>query len=165
MKKFLFTALCATALFNTGCAPKLGGSDYNVADVGDVAISTPGIIVGKRVIQIHADNSGAGAGMGAVGGALLGSTIGGGRGSIVTAGLGGLAGGVAGHFAESALTHQEGFEYNVRVEKTGEVITVSQGAEPNIPVGAPVYIIESKRSDSAQTIHEGKKRRARIIPR
>ncbi|MDP2194221.1 MAG: glycine zipper 2TM domain-containing protein, partial [Alphaproteobacteria bacterium] len=130
MKKLLISALCAVSLINTGCAPKLGGSDYSVGDVGDVAISTPGVVVGRRVIQINAHdntNPGAGAGVGAGVGALAGSAFGNGRGQLVGMGLGALAGGVAGHFAEGALKNQEGFEYQVRVEATGEVLTVSQG--------------------------------------
>lgn len=166
--KILISTACAAALLTTGCAPKLGGSDYSVANVGDISRSLPGVVISKRVIQINATDPsqpGTGAGVGGVTGALAGSTIGQGNGSLLAMGIGGLAGAFAGHFAEQGLTHQEGFEYQVRMERTGEVLTIGQGAEPNIPVGAPVYIVENMRTDGFSAINEGKKGRSRIIPR
>ena len=166
--KILLSAACIAALITTGCAPKLGGSDYSVANVGDISRSLPGVVLSKRVIQINATDPSkpsTGAGVGGAAGAIAGSTIGQGHGSLLAMGIGGLAGAVGGHFAEQALTHQEGFEYQVRMEQTGEVLTIAQGAEPNIPVGAPVYIVENIRTDGFSAINEGKKGRSRIIPR
>ncbi len=166
--KILLATACAAALMTTGCAPKLGGSDYSVANVGDISRSLPGVVISKRVIQINASDpsqAGVGAGVGAGAGVLAGSTIGQGNGSLLAMGIGGLAGAFAGHFAEQGLTHQEGFEYQVRMERTGEVLTIAQGAEPNIPVGGLVYIVENIRTDGFSAINEGKKGRSRIIPR
>lgn len=166
--KILLLTACATALITTGCAPKLGGSDYNVAEIGDMSRSIPGVVLSKRVIQMHArdpSQPGMGAGAGGVAGALAGSTIGQGNGSVLAMGIGGLAGAFGGHFAEQALTHQEGFEYQVRLEGSKEIRSISQGAEPNIPVGGLVYIVENIRTDGFSAINEGKKGRSRIIPR
>jgi len=156
--KILLSTMCVAALITTGCAPKLGGNDYSVANVGDISNSLPGLVISKRVIQINASDSsqpGVGAIAGAGAGALVGSTIGQGKGGILGMAAGGLAGAFGGHFAEQALTHQEGFEYRVRMEDTGQIKTIAQGAEPNIAVGAPVYIIENTRTAG----------RSRIIPR
>lgn len=156
--KILLSAACIAALITTGCAPKLGGSDYSVANVGDISNSWPGIVISKRVVQINASDPsepGVGAIAGAGAGSLVGSTIGQGKGSVLGIAAGGLAGAFGGHFAEQAMTHQEGFEYRVRMEDTGAIKTIAQGAEPNIAVGAPVYIVENTRTLG----------RSRIVPR
>ena len=166
--KILLATACAAALLTTGCAPKLGGSDYNVANVGDISRSLPGVVISKRVIQIHASDPskpGIGAGVGAGAGALAGSAVGNGKGNLLAMGIGGVAAAFAGHYVEQSLTHQEGFEYQVRMDKTGEVLAIAQGAEPNIPVGGLVYVVENIRSNGLSALNEGKKGRSRIIPR
>lgn len=146
----LATSLITTSLLISGCAPKLGGHDYNVKGVGEVSKTLKGVIIGARSVMINAHNNsqmGAGAAIGGISGALLGSQIGGGRGQILTGVLGGLLGGGAGHLAEGHLQNQEGMEYQVQLHN-GEVITLSQGAEPKMSVGQRILVIESNRDRS-----------------
>lgn len=160
MRKILAALLLSAAVVLPGCAPKLGGSDYSLADVGANSSGVRGTIAGVRIININAtDNNqpGVGAAVGGVSGALLGSQIGGGRGQIVTGVLGGLAGGVAGHMAEQALTNQEGFEYTVDMDN-GEVKVIAQGAEPRMSVGQRVVVVMNDKGI------RGQKARSRVIP-
>ncbi|MBP9753314.1 MAG: hypothetical protein KBD31_05895 [Proteobacteria bacterium] len=152
--KLLVALIAATAFLNTGCAPKVGGSDYNMANVGEVSETFEGIIVSKRVVNISGNQTGVGAMGGAALGGLAGSNIGGGvRGHAAGAIGGALVGGLIGHAAEQGVSGQEGFEYSVKILKTGEIITLAQGAEPNLAQGQPCYVVRSNRGHS------------RVIPR
>lgn len=160
MCKILAVSLVAVAMILPGCAPKLGGSDYSLSDVGANSSGLRGTVAAVRIININAtDNNqpGAGAALGGVGGALLGSQIGGGRGQVVTGVLGAVAGGVAGHLAEQALTNQEGFEYTVDMDN-GEVKVIAQGAEPRMSVGQRVIVVVNDKGV------KGQKARSRVIP-
>ena len=134
----------------SGCAPRLGGSDYSVGGVGEVSTTLEGVVIAKRTVRLNGmDNSqpGVGAVAGGLGGALAGNAIGKGHGrSLATAG-GALAGAFAGHFVEQGMKDQDGFEYQVKLT-TNEVITIAQGLEPNLTVGQPVFVIKSDRSRS-----------------
>lgn len=156
MKKLLLSAVIAvSAAPLTGCQSSLGGSDYSEGGVGEVARTEPGTIVAVRSVRISgkADGGpGAGAAIGGVSGAVLGSqAFGGGRGRAITGVVGALAGGAAGHYAEKKLREQQGFEYRVRLDKGG-TISVTQGAEPRMSTGQRVSVIYARRG------------RARVVP-
>ena len=61
---------------------------------------------------------------------------------LVSAVVGGLAGGTAGHLIEQKLKEQDGIEYQVKLDR-GDVVTIAQGIEPKLVVGQRVLIIES----------------------
>lgn len=150
-KQLIFALILSASLLTTGCAPKLGGNDYSTAGVGEISQTEEGVVVAKRVVNLNASEAnkpGVGALAGGVGGLALGQAAGGGRGSIATAAIGGLAGAFAGHAIEQSATNQEGFEYQIKLTKTNEIITVAQGGEPNLTVGQPVYVIKSNKSRS-----------------
>lgn len=147
MRKILVvTAVSAVSLLVSGCAPKLGGSDYDARTVGEISQTLRGTVLSVRPIMINAsDNSqfGAGAGIGGLSGALLGSQIGGGKARYVTGTLGALGGAAAGHLIQQKATEQEGREYQVQLDR-GDIITISQGAEAMIASGQRVLVIQSK---------------------
>lgn len=152
--KFFMILLSALSVFVlSSCAPRVGGDHYSIHGVGELSNSEKGTIVAARVITISAkstqqDNQlGAGAAVGGVGGAVLGSQLGGGRGRYVTGTLGALAGGVAGHLLEQKLTDQEGMEYHVKLD-SGRTVVVSQGMDPRMAVGQRVTVIESMKDRS-----------------
>lgn len=145
MRKIFILFLPFAAYFLTGCAPQLGGSDYDTNSVGTVSSTLKGTIISARVININAkdrSNVGAGGLIGGLAGAGLGSTIGSGKGSMLSTVLGGLAGGAAGHFAEQKMTAQQGIEYQVKLDR-GDTISIAQGAEPKLIQGDRVLIIQS----------------------
>ena len=147
---YRLTLLCCVGLsvLVSGCTPRIGGQDYSVSDSGKAAITYRGVVISARPVVIsnqrpeNQGQPGAGAGVGAVtGGLVAGSTMGRGNGSLVAAGLGAVAGGVAGHFVEKELTRQEGVEYTIRLDN-GNTISVAQGKEPVISVNQSVLVIQ-----------------------
>lgn len=151
-------AVAALPLFLTSCAPKLGGSDYAMADVGANSTSLRGSIVAMRTININAsqpNQPGVGAAVGAVSGGVIGNVISN-HGPFTTL-AGGLLGGVGGHYAEQALTSQEGIEYTVQLD-SGEVHTIAQGAEPRMSIGQRVIVVLNNKG------YAGQQARSRVVP-
>jgi outer membrane lipoprotein SlyB len=144
------SSLVVAATLLTGCAGNFGGNDYSARGVGEISQTLKGVIVDARSVTIKSNDQsqfGAGAGIGGIAGALLGSTIGQGNGRLVGGTLGALAGAGAGHLAQGAMTKQEGIEYQVQLN-SGETISLTQGAEPRLSVGQRVLVIKSGRDHS-----------------
>ena len=158
MKKIFLVALATLPLLLTNCAPKLGGSDYSMADVGTNSASLPGTIISIRTVNLvatDANKPGLGAAAGAVTGAVAGNVVSN-KGPFTTV-AGGLLGGVAGHFIEQGLTNQEGFEYTVQLD-SGGVQTIAQGAEPRMSVGQRVFVVLNNKGVA------GQQARSRVVP-
>ncbi len=158
MKKIIAAAVLLLPLFLTSCAPKLGGSDYSIADVGANSTSLRGSIISIRVINLVATDSnkpGVGALAGGVAGGVTGHVIS--NGGPFTTMAGGLLGAAAGHFAEQGLTNQEGFEYTVQLDN-GEIKTIAQGAEPRMAVGQRVIVVLNNKGVA------GQQARSRVVP-
>lgn len=150
IKKMALLTLSCGVLFLSACAPKLGGNDYEVSGVGEISTTHKGVITAAKTVKLRPDasNSKTGAVAGVASGAILGSTVGGGhKMPLVSAVVGGLAGGFAGHAIENKLTEQNGTEYQVKLDN-GKLITLAQGLEPKLSVGQRVLVIESNRSRS-----------------
>lgn len=173
MKKILILSAAVLVAVNvTGCAPRIGGSDYSVAGSGEVSDTFHGVLVGKRVVRINMkdperqNDPGAGSMAGMIGGGLAGSQIGQGRGAVAGTAIGALAGAIGGHFVEQALTEQEGFEYQVQLD-SGRLMTLAQGRDPELSVGQRVLVIVPIKSGSQTTFqHAGNRSnmsRARVI--
>ena len=154
-----------------GCEPDLGGSDYETENIGQLSNTQSGVVVFKREIKMHYYPQGAvsqgavtGAAGGAVGGALIGGAAGGSGGSSVAGGLIGAGlGGLLGYAIDKKTRTHKGFEYHVKLDKSGDVVTVSQGPNPEIGVGGRVLIITPKESDSTR-YNSPQKMRSRIVP-
>lgn len=154
-KKFKIYYILIGALVASlaGCASRIGGSDYAVAGTGEINDVAKGVIVGKRNVHINAKDSehqnepGLGAATGLIGGGLLGSQIGSGSGSVAGLVVGGLASAVVGHFAEKALTNQDGFEYQIQLDN-GRLITLVQGKDPELNVHQRVLVLTPTSSSS-----------------
>jgi outer membrane lipoprotein SlyB len=142
-------ALCSILI--SGCSNDYSGDTYDGHAVGEVSRTDAGTIISMRKIKIKPDSKdlGAGALLGGAGGALAGSMFGGGRGKVLTAGVGAIAGGVAGNAIQNRA--QDGFEYTVRLDN-GATVTVTQGPSPSLSVGQRVMVINS---------HKG---RSRVVP-
>lgn len=122
------------------CAPNLSSSSYSGNQVGVANNTVSGVIVGKRLVNIN-NNTGVGAVVGTVGGAVAGSAIGGGTRANVLGGLGGaVVGGLLGNAVEKGVSSQKGFEYVIRVSK-GKTISVTQTADTNLAIGEHVMVI------------------------
>ena len=146
MKKILVSlmAVCmAMPLLLSGCAPRVGGSDYSATGVRAVQTVLPGTVQSVRVVRIENDES-VGTVVGTVGGAVvggvLGSMIGGGRGQTLATVGGAVLGAGAGHAGSRALQAQDGFEITVRLDR-GDTIAVTQGADMVFSPGQRVQVI------------------------
>jgi outer membrane lipoprotein SlyB len=147
--KIILTSVAfVIAVTASGCAPRIGASNVSVQGAGRMSETLRGVIVAARPVTISArsaetDNQpGAGAVIGGLSGAILGSQIGGGRGRAVTGVLGALGAGVAGHMIEQKLTDQEGMEYQIQLDRGG-LITMRQGADPILQAGQRVMVINA----------------------
>ena len=151
MKNLLVvSAAVSCALLSTGCTPKLGGNDYSVKGAGEISQTQKGVIIAARPVMINAQDAsqpGVGSVVGGLSGAVLGSQIGQGKGSMVAGVLGGLAGAGAGHLIQGKATEQEGVEYQVQLDR-GDVITLTQGAEPKMSAGQRVLEVQGNRDRS-----------------
>jgi outer membrane lipoprotein SlyB len=93
-----------------------------------------GTVESVRAVKISSNN-GQPSGIGALGGgalgAVAGSAIGGGKGSIATAIIGGIAGAVAGNAVENGVAVQNGVEITVRLD-SGDLRAITQSANGEI---------------------------------
>jgi outer membrane lipoprotein SlyB len=141
------TTVFGALLLLAGCANDYSGDTYDGRAVGEVSRADTGTVVSLRKIKIkpEGDTPGAGALLGGAAGALAGSAFGGGKGKMLTAAVGGVAGGVAGHMIQNKS--QDGFEYTVRLDN-GSTVVITQGTSPSLFVGQRVNIINSVKGRS-----------------
>lgn len=165
MRNLALITLLAAGTVLSGCTPNIGGSDYSVSGVGEMSTTLRGVIVSARPVKINNKRAeqqgqpGAGAALGGLGGAALGSTIGGGAKAHTVGAVGvGILGAVAGHLIEQKMSEQEGIEYQVQLDR-GDLITMAQGAEPRMSPGQRVLVVQSTSS-----LNSGGRDRGRVIP-
>ncbi|MCG8443493.1 MAG: glycine zipper 2TM domain-containing protein [Caulobacterales bacterium] len=155
MRARALAAALVAGVAATGCASGLGANDYNRAEVGDVNRVEEGVVESARQVNIEGTKTGIGTASGAAIGGVAGSQIGGDDEARIIAGIAGaLAGGLLGRAVEEGATASVGYTYTVRLQPSGELISITQEAgagEYMLPAGTPVLI------------HYG--RRARVTPR
>ena len=158
MKKIIAAGLLALPLLLTSCAPKLGGKDYSMTEVGTNSTTLRGSVIAIEVVNLNAKQPNE-PGVGALAGGVLGGV----GGNVIsnhgpfTTVAGALLGAAAGHFAEQGLTNQEGFNYTVQLDN-GQVQNVVQGAEPKLSVGQRVLLVVNDRGS------RGQGPRTRVVP-
>jgi outer membrane lipoprotein SlyB len=141
-QKAFAAAFAVFALTLAGCASGLGANTYDRAEIGVVNRVDEGTIVDARPITIEGSRQGKGVGAvaGAVIGGMVGHQFGGGRDErSIGAAVGAVGGAVAGNAIGARSTQHQGMAYTIRLH-SGELITVTQGADVVIPNGAPVLI-------------------------
>jgi outer membrane lipoprotein SlyB len=140
-------ALLAIGLTTAGCAGGLGSGTYSRGQVGQVGRTDAGVIIEARAAMIEGTRSGVGTAAGAVIGGAGGSEIGGGRAENIAGGVAGaVIGGLIGAAVEEGVTRQSGFTYMVRLERTGEVVTITQADQQPLPPGAQVWVEYGQRT-------------------
>jgi outer membrane lipoprotein SlyB len=131
-----------------GCAPNNTNTTYAAGGIGVAAEVRYGTVVGMQPVAIAGSQSGLGAGIGGVSGALLGSTAGyGGRGyynhpvaGIAGTVVGGLVGAGAGALIENSATSGSAMEFVIRPDGGGPDYTLVQSNELGIQVGERVMV-------------------------
>ncbi|WJF89897.1 glycine zipper 2TM domain-containing protein [Paraburkholderia bonniea] len=118
-----------------GCATHNSSADvYTASQAMREETVRMGTVDSVRAVKISANN-GQSSGLGVLGGgalgAVAGSAIGGGRGSILTGIVGGLAGAVAGNAIENGTAMRNGVEITVRLDN-GDIRAITQTATGEI---------------------------------
>jgi outer membrane lipoprotein SlyB len=121
---------CSVAL--AGCATTGSSADiYTASQARREQTVRMGTVESVRGVTID-ENNGQASPFGAIGGGLLGavagSAVGGGRGSLLTGILGGLAGAVAGDDVQNRLAKKPGLEITVRLDN-GALRAITQSAD------------------------------------
>ncbi|ASK91859.1 MULTISPECIES: outer membrane lipoprotein [Xanthomonas] len=127
-------------LLLAACAPNVRPDSYGVGAVGQVNRTVSGVIVSARLVSIDGTQGGgavAGAGMGSLAGSSLGGS---GRANAAGAIGGMVVGAIAGAAAERGVSRTQGREYVVQTEN-GNLMTIVQGADPELPVGQRVLVL------------------------
>ncbi|MGL5720645.1 MAG: glycine zipper 2TM domain-containing protein [Alphaproteobacteria bacterium] len=146
---------CGTALtlilLLSGCARDISSNTYKASHVGEASFTYQGVVANVREVQVEEgerlEENTTGAGLGALAGGVAGYQFGGGRGQIATTAAGAVLGGVAGAYAEKALKSQQGLEYVVRLDN-GQIMTVVQGLNPRLNPGQRVLVLVSNAGRS-----------------
>lgn len=109
----------------SACSPP-SQSQYGDQDVGHNSLVLFGTVISERPVDIKGTNSGAGAGIGALGGGIAGSALGRGNGSLLGLLGGAVIGGIAGAVAEQSLKDRQGIEYIVQFPINGTTQSIVQ---------------------------------------
>jgi len=121
MKNIIALSVVVTLLL-VGCAdrgvPEYNGANYNVIKRYDV-----GTVIDERAVVISDDGSGGF--FGSLIGAVVGSTIGRGRGSVLAT----LGGGIIGHYAGKEIEKANAQELTVQLDDGRNVVVVVKGRE------------------------------------
>ena len=129
-----------TILSLAACAETPGQGRYAAYESGVAAHVEEGEVVAFRPVTISPDNTGNGAVIGGVGGAVVGSQFGGRRQDHVASGVvGAVAGALLGNAIEKG-NQTQGYAYTVRVLRTRELVEIVQPDASPIPNGVHVAI-------------------------
>jgi outer membrane lipoprotein SlyB len=133
MKNYLAAISVGIMLILGGCAAS--GVPVLEADASKYILTAEsGLITDVKAVVLK--DSGGGGAIGGISGAVIGSTMGGGRGSALTM----LAGGLVGLYAGSEIGKSNAQELSVSLDTKQEVIVVSKGTD--FTVGQRVKIIK-----------------------
>ena len=136
-------ALLAGLMLLGGCAPRVGGSDYDSSSVRTPQSVAYGTVADVRLIHIQ-DDSGTNEAIGTIGGGVvggvLGNMIGGGSGRTLATVGGAVLGAVGGYAGGKALSGQDGYEITVDLDSGGSIV-ITQGADLEFSPGQRVKVI------------------------
>lgn len=136
-------ALAIATLALLGCTPPESGNVVNARQAQVAQTVSFGTIIGSQPVQVQGGNQTASV-VGTVAGGLLGglagNEVGGGRGRVITTGVGATAGAAAGNRIAGAATTVQSTEWLVQLE-SGRTISVIQ-AQPAFSIGQRVQVVQ-----------------------
>lgn len=148
MKINKILTLVAGGLLLSACGIGDTNTTYDRAQIGRQGRTETGKVISMTQIDIAGTNSGGGligAGVGGALGGVGGGALGGGKGSTLLAiggaAIGALAGAAVGSAAEQAATSDRAFEFLVKRDDTGRVISVVQTNELGLRPGDNVILV------------------------
>ena len=150
MKKIFSMMVLVAVVALSACAPHYESNVVSADSAGRIKRTEAGTVISVRPVTIKGDpkdNM-----VGTLGGAALGgiggSGIGGGKGQAVGAIGGALLGGLAGNKIQDQIETSEGFEYVIKLEGSGSMVTVVQGQDIKYAVGQKVFLIKDPEGRS-----------------
>ncbi len=143
MKSTILLTIIAASLLMTGCA-RHQGTEYEGRTYSQIKEVSEGTVIAHRYVIVKDDGSGRF--LGALVGAVLGSTMGGGEGKRLTVVGGGILGGVIG--SEAGKANAE--ELTVELDSGRTVVVVVKG-DSDFLVGDRVRIV--KDGNTASAVH------------
>ncbi len=145
MKKILVVGAVAMSALLAGCAqPGLGGGSYTRNQVRGEQTVRLGIVESVRDVKIDARQDGTGTLVGAGLGGIAGSTVGGGnRANAAGAIAGAVVGGLIGSAVEKNANDRVGVEVTVRLEG-GKLIAVTQEKDEEFRIGDKVRVLSGQ---------------------
>lgn len=139
----LVAILAAASMTVASCARQISPGVYEGRTVGSAATTYTGTVQSARSVIVQEDEllqqNTVGGAIGGVAGGMLGNQVGGGWGKIAATAGGALAGATLGAMAQRGMQRQRAMEYIVRLDN-GQLMTVVQGEQPQIPIGRRVYV-------------------------
>ncbi len=131
--KLLLVAVYSSILLLSGCA-RSGAPLVDADSIRYEMISQSGVITDVRAVAVK--DEGGGKFIGAIVGGVLGSTMGGGRGSILTT----LGGGLVGAYAGNEIGKSNAQELSVTLDNKQDIVVVSKGTD--FSIGQRVKIVK-----------------------
>ena len=151
MKPYRTTAaiavLLAGALALGGCARQISPDVHEGRTIGETMYTYSGVIESARAVEVQEhdtlEENRTGQLLGGAAGGVAASRAGQGVGKALAIAGGAIVGAVLGSLAEQEIKRQPAMEYVVRTER-GDLLTVVQGMSPQLVIGQPVYVQESR---------------------
>ena len=138
-----FAVVAAATMFMASCDRQISPGVYEGRSVGTAVETYTGTVQSARLVVVQEDEllqqNTIGGAVGGLTGGMLGAQVGEGWGKAAATAGGALAGAALGALAQRGAQRQNGMEYIVRMDN-GQLMTVVQGVQPQIPIGRRVYV-------------------------
>jgi outer membrane lipoprotein SlyB len=135
-------ACCVVLVLAVAACSHPSSTTYNETEVGQTIEMTPGSVVSSRIVEVSGEPGFVGPGAGAAVGAVGGATAVRGPAQLLVGVVGGLVGAGAGYMAEKGLKDREGIEYILEMDD-GRLVTLVQNREEEeqpLPNGSRVLV-------------------------
>jgi outer membrane lipoprotein SlyB len=135
-------ACCVVLMLAVAACSHPSSTTYRETEVGQTIEMAPGSVVSSRIVQVSGEPGYVGAGAGAAVGAVGGATAADGPISLLVGVVGGLVGAGAGYMAEKGLKDRDGIEYVLEMDD-GRLVTLVQNREAEeqpLPNGSRVLV-------------------------
>jgi outer membrane lipoprotein SlyB len=133
---------CVVLMLAVAACSHPSSTTYGEAEVGQTIETTSASVVSSRIVEVSGEPGFIGPGAGAAVGAVGGATAVRGPAQLLVGVVGGLVGAGAGYMAEKGLKDREGIEYVLEMDD-GRLVTLVQNREedePPLPDGARVLV-------------------------
>jgi outer membrane lipoprotein SlyB len=135
-------ACCVVLMLAVAACSHPSSTTYRETEVGQTIEMTPGSVVSSRIVDVSGEPGFVGPGAGAAVGAVGGATAVRGPAQLLVGIVGGLVGAGAGYMAEKTIKDREGIEYVLEMDD-GRLVTLVQNREEEeqpLPNGTPVLV-------------------------